>query len=128
MSAANFPAIPQIGEFERMARRRYQHPAPVRRGNWWTIQLRKDVWEDGQLRRKNTRIRIAPASMGVREAQKVADEYLGPMNQNLESVGSATNFKHYVETGYRPTVYPLLASTTRDRTWSPAELPASAVR
>lgn len=116
MAAANFPAIPQIGEFERMARRRYQHPAPVRRGNWWTIQVRKDAWQDGKLTRKNTRVRIAPASMGAREAHKVADEFLDPMNHNLESVGSATNFRHYVETGYRPTVYPLLASTTRDRT------------
>jgi len=35
------------------------------------------------------------------------------MNQGLESVGSATPFGTYIDTIYRPTVLPLLASSTR---------------
>ncbi len=52
--------------------------------------------------------------MPLREVQKVADEILRPMNQSLISVGSAINFKEYVQTTYMPTELPLLATTTRD--------------
>jgi len=31
---------PLRGDFERMARRRFQDPKPRRRGDWWTIQVR----------------------------------------------------------------------------------------
>ena len=37
------------------------------------------------------------------------------MNQGLESLGSATNFVHYLENTYKPIVLPLMASTTRER-------------
>ena len=53
--------------------------------------------------------------MPVREAQKVANEYVAPMNQGLQSIGFATNFAHYVETTYKPIVLPLMSATTRDR-------------
>ena len=60
--------------------------------------------------------RAGPASLGVREAQKLAAEYLRPLNQGLESIGSATNFQHYVETTYKPVIMPGFAKTTQDRT------------
>jgi integrase len=53
--------------------------------------------------------------MPVREAQKVANEYLAPMNQGLQSIGSATNFVHYVQTTYKPIVLPLMSASTRNR-------------
>jgi hypothetical protein len=81
-------------DFERMARRRFQDPKPRRRGNWWTIQVRQDVFVDGKLQRSNKRVRLAPVAMTEREVRKVAAEYLRPLNQELQSVGSATNFAH----------------------------------
>ena len=67
--------------------------------------------------------------MNVREAQKVANEYLRPLNQGLENLGSATNFQHYVETTYRPVVMPGMANSTQRRTNGVLqELPDSRVR
>jgi integrase len=106
---------PLKGDFERMARRRFQDPKPRRRGNWWTIQVRQDVFVDGKLERSNKRVRLAPVAMTEREVRKVAAEYLRPLNQELQSVGSATNFAHYVERTYLTVVMPLFAKSTRDR-------------
>src|SRR5271165_5238837 len=75
--------LPLKGDFERMARRRYQSPKPTRRGDWWTLQVWKDTFTNGQKRRTRERVRLAPAAMSAREAQKVADEYLRPLNQGL---------------------------------------------
>jgi hypothetical protein len=50
-------------DFERMARRRFQDPKPRRRGNWWTIQVRQDVFVDGKLQRSNKRVRLAPVAI-----------------------------------------------------------------
>jgi hemolysin III len=53
--------------------------------------------------------------MPEREVKKLAAEYLRPINQGLESIGSATNFTHYVENTYKPVMMPLMAKTTQDR-------------
>jgi integrase len=116
VSTANVRATPLAkGEYERMARKRLQAPKVKKRGAWWVIQVRQDQFTEGKRERKNARIRIAPATMPVREAQKVANEYVAPMNQGLQSIGSATNFGHYFETTYKPTVLPLMSASTRDR-------------
>src|SRR5882724_7761232 len=75
----NEPA-PQGGGFERMARRRYQKPAPKRRGHQWTILVREDVSQEGQRIRKLRRIPLAPASVSKREAERLRDEYLEQIN------------------------------------------------
>jgi hypothetical protein len=106
---------PSRGDFEAMARRRFQDPKPKRRGKWWTIQVRRDEFVGGQIQRKKTRVRIAPATVSDREARKIAAEYLRPQNQGLELVGSATNFIEYVENTYKPLLMPLMAKTTQDR-------------
>jgi len=54
--------------------------------------------------------------MSAREAQKVADEYLRPLNQGLETIGSATNFQNYVETTYKAVIMPGMAKSTQSRT------------
>jgi integrase len=107
---------PLRGEFERMARRRFQDPKPRRRGAWWTIQVRQDVFVDGNLKRSNRRVRLGPATMLEREVRKIAAEYLRPLNQEMQNIGSATNFAHYVQYTYLAVVMPLLAKSTRDRT------------
>ena len=38
-----------------------------------------------------------------------------PLNQGLQSIGSATNFQHYVETTYIPITLPLMAKSTQER-------------
>jgi len=35
-----------------MARRRYQHPTPKRRGAWWTLRFRQDEIVNGKLTRE----------------------------------------------------------------------------
>jgi integrase len=96
-----------------MAKRRFQNPKPFREGNWWWIHVREDQFSDGRLKRKQKRIKVAPATLAEREARKVAEEMLRPMNQGLELIGSATEFRAYVDGVYRGNVLPLLASTTR---------------
>jgi integrase len=53
--------------------------------------------------------------MGEREAEKVRDEFLRPLNQGLVNVGSATKFGDYVESVYKPVVSPTMAKSTGDR-------------
>jgi len=50
-----------------------------------------------------------------REVRKVPDELLRPLNQGLESIGSATNFAKYVNETYIPEVMPLMARSTQER-------------
>ena len=107
--------IPLRGDFERMARRRFQDPKPKRRGDWWIMQVRQDVVVSGRLKRINKRVRLAPATMTEREVRKVATEYLRPLNQGIQGVGSAVSFAQYVQQEYMPVVMPLLAKSTRDR-------------
>ena len=106
---------PLRGDFERMARRRFQDPKPRRRGDWWTIQVRQDVVVNGKLKRSNKRVRLGPATMAEREVRRVAAEYLRPLNQGIQGIGSAVSFAQYVQQEYMPVVMPLLAKSTRDR-------------
>jgi integrase len=112
---ANSGVVPLQGDYERMARRRYQNPKPKRRGNWWELRVWRDEFSDGERTRRRAYIKLAPATMSEREVKKIAAEYLRPMNQGLESLGSATNFSKYVEDTYKPIVLPLMASSTRSR-------------
>ncbi len=106
---------PLRGDFERMARRRFQQPTPKKRGDWWTLQVRQDDFTGGKPTRKKTRVRIAPAAMPEREARKVAADYLSKLNQSLSTLGSATSFDQYVATVYIPVRMPLMAKSTRGR-------------
>jgi integrase len=75
-----------------------------------------DEFIDGKHVRKQQRVRLAAATVSEREVKKIATEHLRPLNQGLESLGSATNFEHYIETIYKPVVKPLMATTSFDRT------------
>ena len=97
-----------------MAKRRFQDPKPERVGKAWYLRIRQDEFVGGARIRKLKRIKLAPASMPEREVKKIAAEILRPVNQGLITVGSAVNFKEYVQTTYIPTELPLLAKTTQD--------------
>lgn len=98
-----------------MARRRFQNPKPSRRGKWWVLRIRRDRFEQGDHCRVEERIKLAPATMSAQEVKKIAAEYMRPLNQGLETIGSATNFQTYVDETYIPVVLPLMATTTQDR-------------
>jgi integrase len=106
---------PLRGDFERMARRRFQDPKPFRRGDWWCLQYWQDEVSSGNIKRKKVWAKLAPSTMPEREVKKIAAELLRPLNQGLESIGSATNFTKYVEGTYIPVVMPLMAKSTQDR-------------
>jgi integrase len=106
---------PLKGDFERMARRRFQDPKPFRRGEWWCLQYWRDDFSEGNPKRKKAWAKLAPTSMLEREVRKIAAELLRPLNQGLESIGSATNFTKYVDETYIPVVMPLMAKSTQDR-------------
>ena len=109
------PSESSNGEFERMARRRFQAPKPERRGKYWVLRFWQDVFESGRRIRQRKRIKLAPASMGEREVKKIAAEHLRPMNQGLITLGSATLFSEFVDTVYIPIMLPKMASSTQDR-------------
>jgi integrase len=98
-----------------MARRRYQKPKPFLEGNWWWIRVRLDQFIHGRPTRKLKRIKLAPAETKYRDVQRRVDEELEPINQGLVTIGSATNFRTYVNETYISVVLPLMATSTRSR-------------
>ena len=84
-----------------MAKRRYQDPKPFKEGNWWWITPRKDEFVGGKLQRLRTRMKVCSADTAEREARKMAAELLRPMNQGLETIGSATRFADYVNSTFK---------------------------
>ena len=100
-------------DFEKMARRRFQDPKPFREGNFWWIRVWQDHFQDGGLKRKQVRIKLCSAETPERQVRQMAAELMRPMNQGLQTIGSATLFSAYVDGTYKPTVLPLLASTTQ---------------
>ena len=117
MTEASFGG-PSKGDYESMARRRYQKPSPRKEGKLWVMYYWDDDFVDGERRRKKKRHVLGPASLGAREAEKIRDEVLRPLNQGLVKLGSATKFADYVETVYQPVVLPTLAKSTGDRAMS----------
>ena len=106
---------PSKGDFETMARRRFQNPKPIKEGHWWYLLYWEDQFQDGKRLRKRRRVKLALASMPEREVRKIAAEMLRPLNQGLLNLGSATKFEDYVESVYKVTVLPVKAKSTRDR-------------
>ena len=91
-----------------MAKRRFQDPEPEVVGNWWQVRVYpRQNTKRGRRVRKRIRIRLAPASMPVREVLKIKAEYMRPLNQGLISAGSATPFESFVSTVYNITALPL---------------------
>ena len=107
--------VPSTGDYEKMARRRFQDPRPQRRGEWWYLLFWEDAIEQGRRIRKRKREKLGPSSMPEREARKIAVERLRALNQGLLSLGSASSFEDYTREVYFPVVMPLFAKSTRGR-------------
>src|SRR5438093_8729932 len=97
---ATTPARTSKGDFEAMAKRRFQDPQPEKVGAWWYLRYRRDEFADGKLIRRLVRHRLAPADTREREVLKLAAEFLRPLNQGLTPVSSAMTFADYVTTAY----------------------------
>jgi integrase len=102
-------------EMERMARRRHQSPKPKKHGDYWTIVIWKDDFRDGKPKRRQVRVRLAPLNARWRDVLRLRDEYIKAQNHGVISIGSATNFRNYVQQTYIPLEMPLLAKTTQGR-------------
>ena len=97
-----------------MARRRFQDPKPQKRGCFWVLSYWKDEVVNGNLVRKRKREKLASAEMPEREVRKIAAEFLRPLNQGLETIGSAMKFDDFVEK-YKVTMFPTFTKGTRER-------------
>src|SRR5262249_45064688 len=91
-------------------------PKPKRRGKWWVLRYWRDDFVNGERVRTRPEAKLGPASLPEREALKIADELLRPLNQGLESIGSATNFNHYVDSTYIPVGFTVVGKRTTGRT------------
>jgi integrase len=104
---------PSLEDFQKVARRRFQDPKPRIEGDWWYIRPWRDETIAGRVIRKRVRIKIAEASVGYREARKLATEHLGRINQEA-SAGSIATLKEYVQREYIPTDLLGLAKPVQD--------------
>jgi integrase len=114
LNEANNSAGHSKGDFEKMARRRFQDPDPKKEGNFWYLLYWQDVFSEGIRTRKRQRVKLAPATMPEREVKKIAAEFLRPINQGLISAGSAVSFNQYTSNEYMTSRLPLLSSSTQD--------------
>ncbi len=63
------------GDYETMARRRFQSPKPFKEGRFWWLR----VWDTNlEGSRKRHRIKLASADMPVRDVQKMPKRNSGP--------------------------------------------------
>ena len=109
--------LPLGGGFEKMARRRYQKPAPKKRGDQWTILVREDIAADGQRQRKVKRIALGPVKLSRADAERLRDEYLAAVNNPASGIGGACLFRDFART-YERDVLPTLGSTSQERSKS----------
>jgi integrase len=100
-----------------MARRRYQKPAPKKRGSQWTIFVREDRITDERRTRKVKRIVLGPAKLSKAEAEQLRDEYVATVNHPNIGIGGACLFRDFVRT-YQRDILPTLASTSQERSRS----------
>jgi integrase len=104
-----------LREAEAMSKRRHQLPTPQPHGNFWTILVRVDEFKDGKPSRRLRRVRLAPLDKPERTVLKLRDEYMRPLNNTFSGVGSATNFKEFVNGTYLRCDTAELAKSTLDR-------------
>jgi integrase len=110
----------QLGGWQELARKRFQKGNIRKRGTrnpvwelqWWTDEIRPD----GSLGRKRESVILGfVSSMNKRQAMKIADEFLRPLNLGKITPFSAIVFQDFVEKHFVPNVFPTLKTSTRKR-------------
>jgi integrase len=107
------PFVPSKGDYDTMARRRFQAPKPRKEGRWWVLYYWDDEFKGKERSRRKKRQKLAPIDTPEREVKKIAAEFLRPMNQGLQSIGAATGFEDYVDAAYIPVVLPQMARSIK---------------
>ncbi len=103
-----------------MARRRYQKGSIRKRGKRipvWELQWWEDyITEDGGIGRRRRSVTLGAVSeITLREARKLADERVRPVNQGILVPQSTMKFLDFVERYFEPLFFPTLKVSTRNR-------------
>lgn len=111
----------QTGGWQKeMARRRYQKGSIRKRGKRdpvWELQWWEDyIKEDGKIGRRRQSVTLGAVSeITLREARKLADERVRPVNQGILVPQSTMKFRDFVERYLDPLFFPTLKPSTRKR-------------
>jgi len=105
----------KAADYEAIARRRYQCPTPKKHGNYWTILVRLDKLDNGEIIRKLKRVALCRATDLQNVALLLRDEYVRTLNNDLCAVGSATGFREFVNGTYLRCESATLAKATLER-------------
>jgi integrase len=110
----------QGGWQQAMARRRYQQGSIRKRGQrrpvWELLWWEDVVGPDGRIVRRRKSVILGPAGqLTLRQARKLAEEHLRPLNQGKILPQSTITFGEFVERYYVPHALPALKSSTRQR-------------
>lgn len=103
-----------------MARRRYQKGNLRKRGRRnpvWELQWWEDyIKENGKVgRRRRSAVLGLICELTRREAKKLAEDRLAPINQGKLPPQSALSFAHFVERCFIPLFFPTLKLSTQNR-------------
>lgn len=97
-----------------MARRRFQRGCIVTRGSMRLLRYREDVLgPDGQFRRRHRAVVLGPAEeLTLREAQRLAEQILRPINAGCWRPQSMLTLRAFYMQHYEPDVLPNLKRST----------------
>lgn len=103
-----------------MARRRYQKGSIRKRGKRdpvWELQWWEDyIKPDGRIGRRRQSVTLGMVSeITLREARKLADEQVRPVNQGMLVPQATMKFCDFVERYFDPLFFPTLKLSTRKR-------------
>jgi hypothetical protein len=120
----------ESGDWQKLARRRYQKGSIRKRGTrnpvwelqWWTDEIRAD----GSLgRKRESKVLGFLSSMNKRQAMKIADEFLRPLNLGKITPFATILFLDFIEKHFVPNVFPTLKTSTRNATEAQSKLTCS---
>jgi len=110
----------ESGDWQKLARKRYQKGSIRKRGTrnpvwelqWWTDEIQSD----GSLgRRRQSKVLGFVSDMNKRQAMKIADELLRPLNLGKVTPFATILFREFIEKHFVPNAFPTLKTSTRKR-------------
>jgi integrase len=110
----------QLGGWQDLARRRYQKGNIRKRGTRnpnWELQWYADFLKpDGSIGRKRESVILGPANvLTKRQARKLAEEFLRPLNQGKLLPTATITFEDFIERYFALNALPTLKPSTRKR-------------
>ena len=110
----------QGGWQQAMARRRYQQGSIRKRGQrrpvWELLWWEDVVGPDGRIVRRRKSVILGPVGqLTLRQARKLGEEFLRPLNQGKVLPQSTITFREFVERYYVPHALPALKLSTQQR-------------